>query len=129
MSSWRPGLLLSLICSATMRARSSRRQDHRPLLLMDAETLVQLVAADAAQVVAAVAEEERVDEAAGVLQRGRIARTKLLVHLDEAGLLVLSVVSLQRGLDVLMIRIGVDLGEESLRSRRRCRTQPTAAAS
>ena len=47
------------------------------------ELLVELVAADPTEVVAAEVEEQALDELAGVVTGGRIARAQLLVDLDE----------------------------------------------
>ena len=47
------------------------------------ELLVELVAADPAEVVAAEVEEQALDQLAGVVAGGRIARAELLVDLDQ----------------------------------------------
>src|SRR3954454_9270463 len=47
------------------------------------QLLVELVAADAAEVVAPEVEEQALDQLAGIVRRGRIARAQLLVDLDE----------------------------------------------
>src|SRR6185295_19958025 len=47
------------------------------------ELLVELVATDATEVVAAEVEEQALDQLAGVVAGGRVARAQLLVDLDE----------------------------------------------
>ena len=60
------------------------------------ELLVELVAADPAEVVAAEVEEQALDQLAGVVAGGRIARAELLVDLDEGVLLGLGQVLVER---------------------------------
>src|SRR4029450_5653593 len=48
------------------------------------ELLVELVAADPAEVVAPEVEEQALDEGAGVVAGRRVARAELLVDLDES---------------------------------------------
>ena len=90
MSSGWPRPLLSSMSWPTMAAMSSRLM--RPLVArqLDAhargdrvQLLVELVAAHAAEVVAAEVEEEALDELLGVVTGGRVARAQLLVDLDE----------------------------------------------
>ena len=66
---------------------SSRREDAHLLRHVDAEPLVQLVAADLRQVVALGVEEERAQEVACVVDGRRLARPLLLEDLDERLLL------------------------------------------
>jgi hypothetical protein len=93
----------------------------RPLLALEldahpggdrVELLVELVAADPAEVVAPEVEEQALDQLAGVVAGGRIARAELLVDLDQRLLLVLGQVLVEGGGDVLMIGIRVDVGEQ-----------------
>src|SRR6478735_12339886 len=66
----------------TIAAMSSRELDAHPL--RDAvELLVELVATHPTEVVAAEVEEQALDELAGVVTGGRIARAQLLVDLDQ----------------------------------------------
>ena len=81
-----------------------RRVDH-------AEALVQLVAADTAQVVAAVGEEQRLQQLAGVVRRGRVAGAQAAVELLEGFRAVLRRVLRERRLDVVVILVRVDLGQ------------------
>src|SRR5439155_18006540 len=60
------------------------------------ELLVELVAAHPSEVVAAEVEEEALDELTGVVPRGRIARSELLVDLDQGFLLGLRQVLVER---------------------------------
>ena len=76
------------------------------------QLLVELVAADATEVVAAEVEEEALDELAGVVAGGRVARAQLLVDLDQGVLLGLGQILVQRGGDVLMLGVGVDGREQ-----------------
>ena len=73
------------------------------------ETRVQLVAADAAQVVPLGVEEERAQEGLRVLERRRLARALLLEHLDQRRLGRLGDVLLERevDVDVRLARVGV----------------------
>src|SRR5206468_4930237 len=63
------------------------REDAAVLRDLDAEPLVQLVAADLRQVVALGVEEERTQEIPRVVERRRLARALLLEDLDEGLLL------------------------------------------
>ena len=49
---------------------------------LQGQALVELIAADAAEVVAARVKEERLHQRAGVLLRGRVARAQLLIDLE-----------------------------------------------
>ena len=76
------------------------------------ELLVELVAADPAEVVAAEVEEEALDQLAGVVDGRRVAGAQLLVDLDQGlGLRVGRVLVERRG-DVLVLGVVVDGGEE-----------------
>ena len=77
------------------------------------QPLVDLVAAHLAQVVATGVEEEGVNQAAGVLHCGRVAGAEPAVELQQGFLFVLvGGVSLQGGLDVVVVGVGVRLLEE-----------------
>ena len=76
------------------------------------ELLVELVAADPAEVVAAEVEEQALDELAGVVAGGRIARAELLVDLDEGLPRGLGQVLVEGRRDVRVLGIGVDAGEQ-----------------
>ena len=76
------------------------------------ELLVELVAADATEVVAAEVEEEALDQLAGVVAGRRVARAQLLVDLDQGVLLGLRQVLVQRRGDVLVLRVAVDGRED-----------------
>ena len=73
-----------------------RRQHARVLGHVDAEPLVQLVAADLGQVVALGVEEERAQQVARVVERRRLARPLLLEDLDQRLLLARRRVLLER---------------------------------
>ena len=76
-----------------------RRQRARVVRHVDAEPLIQLVAADLRQVVALGIEEERADEVARVVERRRLAGPLLLEHLDDRLLLARRRVLVERRLD------------------------------
>ncbi len=89
----------------------------RPLLALELEAharrdavelLVELVAADPTEVVAAEVEEQALDELAGVLAGGRVARAQLLVDLDQGLGLGVGEVLVERARDVLVVGVGVD---------------------
>src|SRR2546428_188752 len=82
-----------------------RPRGHR---LLEAELAVQLVAADLREVITPEIEEERLHQAPRVVDRGRVARTKTLVDLDEAFVRVRGGVTVERRGDVGMLGIGVD---------------------
>ena len=93
----------------------------RPLLArqLDAETardrvqlLVELVAPDPTEVVAAEVEEEALDELAGVVAGRRVARAELLVDLDEGLGLGVGEVLVERVGDVRVLGIDVDRSED-----------------
>ena len=65
-----------------------------------AELLVDLVAADAAEVVAAEVEEQALDQLLGVVTGRRVARAQLLVDLDQRFLTGVGAVLLERAGDV-----------------------------
>ena len=77
------------------------------LLAVDAgpqgELLIELVAADHGQIIAARIEEEVLDEALAGLDRGRLARTELAVDLQHGLLIGLAGVLLQRDLDAVVV--------------------------
>src|SRR5262249_56341232 len=73
-----------------------RRQDADVVRHIDAEALVQLVAADLRQVVALRVEEQRLQQVAGVVQGGRLARALLLEDLDQGLLLAGGGILLER---------------------------------
>src|SRR4029453_16427267 len=76
------------------------------------ELLIELVAADPTEVVPPEVEEEALDELAGVLTRGRVARTQLLIDLDQGLGLGLGEVLVERAGDVLVVGGGVDWGKK-----------------
>src|SRR5262249_23160707 len=76
------------------------RQDPDVVRNADAETLVELVAADPRQVVALRIEEQRPEEVPSVVERRRLARTLFLEHLDQRLLLARRGILLERVLDV-----------------------------
>ena len=82
------------------------------LVLGDAQVLVQLEATDLAQIKAAGVEEERAEQVAGVLHRGRIAGPDLAVELDQRLLDRAGGVLLQGRLDVGVLGVAVGVGEE-----------------
>ena len=82
------------------------------LFLTDAEVLVELEPADLGEIEAACVEEERVEQVARILDRGRIARADLAVQLDERLLDGRAAVLLERRGDVLVLRVQVDVREE-----------------
>ena len=82
------------------------------LFLADPEVLVELEPADLGEVEAACVEEQRVEQVARVLHRGRIARADLAVQLDERLLDSRAAVLLERRGDVLVLRVLVDVREE-----------------
>ncbi len=104
--------------------------DHRHQIFVGEDALfqrrvqpqaaVQLIAAHLAQVVATRREKEILHEAAGVVERGRIARAQLLVELQQrvvdalghVACRVARVVTLQRRLDEGVIHVRIDVGEE-----------------
>ena len=72
------------------------------------QLLVELVAADPAEVVAPEVEEQALDELAGVVAGGRVARAELLVDLDQGFLLGLREVLVEGVRDVRVLGVGVD---------------------
>ena len=72
------------------------------------QLLVELVAADPTEVVAAEVEEQALDELAGVVTGGRIARAQLLVDLDEGFLLGVRQVLVEGVRDERVLGVGVD---------------------
>ena len=80
-----------------------RRQDARVLGHVDAEPLVQLVAADLRQVVALRVEEERAQEVPRVVERRRLTRALLLEDLDQRLFLARGRVLLERLLDEVRV--------------------------
>ena len=81
---------------------------------VEAELAVQLVAADLREVVAAEVEEQRLHEVAGVVDGRRVTRTQTLVDLDQTLVRVRGGVAVQRRLDVLVLDVQIDRGEERL---------------
>ena len=77
------------------------------------ELLVELVAPDAPEVVAAEVEEEALHELPRVVAGGRIARAQLLVDLDERLGLGVGGVLVQRGGDVRVLGIVVEAREHA----------------
>ena len=69
--------------SSLLIVRSVRQVDAHPIG-DGRQLLVELVAADAAEVVAAEVEEQALDQLLGVVTGGRVARAQLLVDLDRA---------------------------------------------
>jgi hypothetical protein len=76
------------------------------------ELLVELVAADPTEVVAAEVEEQALDELAGVVAGRRVTRAELLVDLDQGFLLGLRQVLVEGVRRERMIGVGVDAREE-----------------
>ena len=76
------------------------------------ELLVELVPADPTEVVAAEVEEEALDELAGIVAGGRIARAQLLVDLDECLGLGVGEVLVERVRDVRVLGVDVDRSED-----------------
>src|SRR4029079_1851983 len=94
------------------------RENPRVLRNLDAEALVELVAADLRQVVALGIEEQRLQQVAGVVQRRRLTRALLLEDLDQRLFLARGRVLVERVLDVhraveeredLLVRARVEL--------------------
>ena len=80
-----------------------RRQNAAVVGHVDAEALVQLVAADLGQVVALGIEEERAQQVARVVERRRLTGTLLLEDLDQRLLLARGRVLLERRLDEVRV--------------------------
>ena len=76
------------------------------------QLLVELVATDATEVVAAEVEEQALDQLLGVVAGGRIARAQLLVDLDEGLALGLGQVLVERARDERVLRVRVDRAEQ-----------------
>src|SRR5687768_11531976 len=91
-----------------------RRQLELELASDVGERLVQLVAPDATEVVSAEVEEEAGDERLGVVDRGRVAWSQLLVDLDQGLVLILGRVLLQGQLDVGMLGVVIGRREDLL---------------
>ena len=111
----------------TIAAMSSRvivrpsRGSSMPIRCGDAvELLVELVAADPTEVVAAEVEEQALDELAGVVAGGRIARAQLLVDLDQRLGRRLGEVLVEGVRDERVLGVDVDRAEQARRSRRSC---------
>ena len=82
------------------------------LVLGDAEVLVQLEAAHLGEVEAAGVEEQRGEQVARVLHRGRVTGADLAVQLDQRLLDGGGGVLVQGGVDVAVLGVVVDVGEE-----------------
>ena len=82
------------------------------LLLRPAQALVDLVAADPAEVEAAGVEEEALEQVAGVVDRCGIARPDALVELDQGVVGRHRGVLLEGRVDVLVLGVVVDVAEE-----------------
>ena len=115
MSSLRPSPRLSSTRWPTIAAMSSRVIVRRSRGQLDAhparhrvELLVELVAADPTEVVAAEVEEQALDELAGVVTGRRIARAELLVDLDERFLLGAGEVLVEGVRDERVLGVRVD---------------------
>ena len=76
------------------------------------QLLVELVAPDPTEVVAAEVEEQALDQLAGVVAGGRIARAQLLVDLDEGLGLGVGQVLVERRRDERVLDVDVDRGEQ-----------------
>src|SRR4029079_12595036 len=76
------------------------------------QLLVELVAPDPTEVVAAEVEEQALDELAGVVAGGRITRAELLVDLDEGLGLGVGQVLVEGRSDVRVLDVDVDGGEQ-----------------
>ena len=77
------------------------------------QPLIQLVAADARQVVAAIVEEQVLQHRGRVVPRRRIARAQAAIELDQRLIALLRRLLLHRRLDVTAILVGIDIGEGS----------------
>src|SRR5207247_6481427 len=91
------------------------REDADLVVDLDAEPLVQLVAADLRQVVALGVEEERTQQVPRVVERRRLAGALLLEDLDQGLLLARGGVLVERRDDVRRV---VEQGEDRLVRRR-----------
>ena len=98
--------------SSRVIVRPVARQLHSEARGDGVELLVELVAADPTEVVAAEVEEEALDELAGVVAGGRIARPQLLVDLDQGLRLGPGQVLVEGRRDVRMLGIDVDRREQ-----------------
>ena len=77
-----------------------------PLLDADIETqpLVQLVTADAAQVITSGIEEEAFNQFPGVVKRGKFARVQFLIYIEQGFFFVLDIrFAFHRGQDVVVV--------------------------
>ena len=92
-----------------------RREDAAVVGHVDAEALVQLVAADLGQVVALGIEEERAQQVARVVERRRLTRALLLEDLDQRLFLARGRVLLERRLDE--VRVVEQLEDRLVRAR------------
>ena len=72
------------------------------------EVLIQLVASDLGKVVAARVEEQRLEQRARVLERGRVARAQTLVELHQRLFGVVGRVLIERGLGVGVLGDNID---------------------
>ena len=88
------------------------RQLHAEARSDRVELLVELVAPHPTEVVAAEVEEQALDQLAGVVAGGRIARAQLLVDLDEGLGLGPGQVLVEGPADVLVVEVDVDAGEQ-----------------
>ena len=98
-----------------------RREDAAVVGHVDAEALVQLVAADLGQVVALGIEEERAQQVARVVERRRLTRALLLEDLDQRLFLARGRVLLERRLDE--VRVVEQLEDRLVRGRVELRTR------
>ena len=103
----------------TMAAMSSRvivrlsRSSSMPIRCGGAvELLVELVAADPAEVVAAEVEEQALDQRARVVTRRRVARAQLLVDLEQRLVRRPGDVLVERGRDERVLGVDVDRREQ-----------------
>ena len=114
---WRPRF--DSIRLPTMAAMSSRVIVRLLARELDAharrdrvQLLVELVAADAAEVVAPEVEEQALDQLAGVVAGGRIARAQLLVDLDQRLVRRLGEVLVEGVGDERVLGVDVDRAEQ-----------------
>ncbi len=82
------------------------------VLLVAAQALVDLVAADTAEVEAARVEEQRLQQVASVVDRRRVAGPDAAVQLEQSVLGLGRGVLVERRLQVVVLGVGVDVAEQ-----------------
>ena len=101
--------VVQLDLRADDRLQIARFEDPRLEVRLALQPAVELVAPDATQVVAAAVEEQRVKEPARVLQRRRVAGAQPAVELEQRFCLVRRRLAEDRRVDVLVVRVRVDV--------------------